>query len=287
VTPNDPSHADVLTLLTDERAVLLALLRTLETTEWDAATECPAWTVKGIVTHLLGDDLSILSRQRDGAPPAVTPGLDRGWDRLMTDLDAFNGQWVGAARFLGVPVLLDLLEWAGAQVHDWYASVDPDRLGDEPVHWIGPEPAPYRLLAAREYAERWVHHQQIRRALGRGQLEDLRFAVPAVAIVMLGFPQSLTMLPANEGVSIVLALSDAGPDAAWTFVRAADSWHLVHREAPGATARLALDVAAATAIFSRGLAHEDVAEHLAVSGDPELGALLTSGIAAFFGRPPG
>lgn len=31
------------------------------------STECPAYTVKGIATRVLGDDLSLLSRQRDEA----------------------------------------------------------------------------------------------------------------------------------------------------------------------------------------------------------------------------
>jgi uncharacterized protein (TIGR03083 family) len=285
VSVNDPSHAEIVGLLDEERDALLQLLRDISPAEWDAPTECPAWTVKGIATHLLGDDLSLLSRQRDGAPPAIVPRADgRGFEGLMVEFDAFNEQWVAAASFLGVPLLLELLASVGGRVHEWYASVDPDRLGPEPVHWIGPDPAPYRQLAAREYAERWVHHQQIRRALGRAPLTDPRFSVPAVATVMLGFPMSMSVLPADEGTAVVIALDDV--DAAWTLARAADTWHLVAREAPGATTRLALDVPSATAVFSRGLLHQDVGERFTVTGDDELGSLLVAGIAAFFGRPP-
>lgn len=281
MTIGDPSHAEINRLLVDERARLLDLLRTLEPPEWDRPTECPAWTVKGIVTHLLGDDLSILSRQRDGVASAVAaaePGAARN-----DALDRFNQEWVLAASFLSVDVLLDLLGTVGAQVHAWYASVDPERLG-ETIQWMSPDPAPYRVLAAREYLERWVHHQQIRRALDRPAFSDAAHSVPAVAVAMLGFPQALTLLPAADGTSIVVAIPDA--DSAWTLSREAGAWHLVHREEPAATVRLSVDLDTATALFSRGLLHQEVGERIEVTGDAELGSLFAAGIAAFFGRPP-
>jgi uncharacterized protein (TIGR03083 family) len=57
----------VLDVLQPERAALLALLEGLRPDDWQRPTECPAYTVKGIATHVLGDDLSLLSRQRDAA----------------------------------------------------------------------------------------------------------------------------------------------------------------------------------------------------------------------------
>src|SRR4051812_34784821 len=62
---------DVLGLYPGEREELLNLLRGLDADEWEAPTECPAWSVKGIALHILGDDFSLLSRQRDEAPPGV------------------------------------------------------------------------------------------------------------------------------------------------------------------------------------------------------------------------
>jgi hypothetical protein len=58
---------DMTSLLFGERAALLDLLGGLDPSGWQAPTECPAWSVKGIALHLLGDDLSLLSRQRDDA----------------------------------------------------------------------------------------------------------------------------------------------------------------------------------------------------------------------------
>ena len=63
---------DVTASLRPERAELLALLRDLSADEWARPTECPAWTVKGIALHILGDDLSLLTRQRDASTDSLT-----------------------------------------------------------------------------------------------------------------------------------------------------------------------------------------------------------------------
>lgn len=93
-----------------ERDALLELLTSLSSEDWATPTECPAYSVKGIATHILGDDLSLLSRQRDGAVQGLVytadelPGAD-----FRTLLDAFNDQWVSAARFMSPALLIELL----------------------------------------------------------------------------------------------------------------------------------------------------------------------------------
>ena len=57
---------DVRPLATDERERLLAFLADLADDEWLAPTAAPGWTVKDLALHLLDDDLSWLSRERDG-----------------------------------------------------------------------------------------------------------------------------------------------------------------------------------------------------------------------------
>jgi uncharacterized damage-inducible protein DinB len=57
-------------LLTDDRAALLRLLRTLSAFEWLSDTDVPGWTVKDLAFHVLDDDLGWLSRGRDGTPAA-------------------------------------------------------------------------------------------------------------------------------------------------------------------------------------------------------------------------
>src|SRR5690606_21610627 len=116
----------------------------------------------------LGDDLSLLSRQRDGAVQGLVlmaermPGAD-----FRALLDGFNDQWVEATRFLSPPLLLHLLDLAGQWTHRYYCEIDPNAPG-EPVPLFGApfgQSSPFWHAIAREYLERWAHHSQIRRAL--------------------------------------------------------------------------------------------------------------------------
>jgi hypothetical protein len=60
-------------LFSPERASLIDLLSTLAAGQWQAPTVCPGWSVKDVALHLLGDDIDLLSRRRDGTAPADTP----------------------------------------------------------------------------------------------------------------------------------------------------------------------------------------------------------------------
>lgn len=161
-----------------ERDALVELLASLSPDDWTQPTECPAYSVKGIATHVLGDDLSLLSRQRDGAVQGLVymaealPGADF---RML--LDAFNDQWVTVARFLSPVLLTELLRLTGEWTAGYYESVDPLSPG-EPVGLFGAtlgSRSPFWQAIAREYLERWIHHSQIRRALELGSLADWQF----------------------------------------------------------------------------------------------------------------
>ena len=182
----DASSIDVvLDAYRPERAALLDLLGGLEAPAWGLPTECPAYTVKGIATHVLGDDLSLLSRQRDGAEQGLSllapemPGAD-----LETRLNAFNDRWVAAAGFLSAELLLELLRLAGEWTEAYYRQVDPTAPG-EAVGLFGVargSTSPFWHAIAREYMERWVHHSQIRRALGLGSLSEEPFVRVGVEV---------------------------------------------------------------------------------------------------------
>lgn len=167
----------VLDALRPERTALLELLESLGVDDWTRPTECSAYTVKGIATHLLGDDLSLLSRQRDAAENGLMqmahelPGAD-----FRTLLDAFNDRWVAGARFLSNELVTELLRLTGEWTASYYRTVDPDAPG-EPVGFFGATGpnSPFWHAIAREFMERWVHHSQIRRALGLGSLADPPF----------------------------------------------------------------------------------------------------------------
>lgn len=189
-----------------ERDALLKLLASLSADEWTQPTECPAYPVKGIATHVLGDDLSLLSRQRDGAVQGLVymtdelPGAD-----FRTLLDAFNDRWVTTARFMSPLLLIELLRLTGEWTAAYYESVDPDAPG-EPVGLFGASrdsSSPFWQAIAREYLERWIHHSQIRRALGLRSLADAQFLRTGIEVA--------------AAIAQVEPVEPTGPQGAWGF----------------------------------------------------------------------
>lgn len=175
----------VLDVYRPERVKFLDLLAGLSSDDWSRPTECPAYGVKGIATHILGDDLSLLSRQRDGAVQGLALLADDlvGAD-FRTLLDAFNDRWVAAARFLSPNLLVELLRLSGEWTAAYYEGVDPEAPG-EAVGLFGASQdasSPFWQAIAREYLERWIHHSQIRRALGLASLADPQFLAPGVEV---------------------------------------------------------------------------------------------------------
>jgi uncharacterized protein (TIGR03083 family) len=212
---------DVADDLRAERGALVDLLAALDVDDWYRPTECPAWTVHGLALHVLGDDLSLLSRQRDTATNGLLtfaeshPGLDfRGL------LDGFNEQWVTAAGFVSRELVVELLRLTGNWTHEYYAGVDPDQLGEPVFFFAATGPSPVWQAAAREYVERWVHQHQIRRAVGAPNLSP-QLHRPCAATVARGVAAQLPGLPVPVGTSVVFAIDDVGE---WTIVRTDGGW---------------------------------------------------------------
>ncbi len=262
---------EVVPWLREEREALLSLLHSLDADAWRNDTERPGWTVHGIAVHLLGDDLSLLARQRDGALSGLLAVAQRGEAKDFAGLlDAFNQQWVTAATFLSPELVCTLLQLTGDWTADWYKEVPADRLG-EPVPWLGPEPAPYWLIAAREYVERWVHHQQIARATASSGPDD-EATVRAVEALAYGFPRLLGPVHAPDDAVVSFTVIDR----TWTFSGPGGGWFVRPGAPPSATATLSLaSPEAAARAFSRGLTAAEMQQAVETSGDPELSAEVT------------
>ena len=275
---------DVTASLRPERAELLALLRDLSVEEWARPTECPAWTVKGIALHILGDDLSLLTRQRDASTDSLTlfaedhPGFT-----FRELLDGFNDQWVAAARFLSVELLLTLLDLVGEQSAAFYETVGLDTVAVEPVQFFATlDPSPYWQVIAREYAERFIHQSQIRRALGRPPpaAEHVTVAARVHAHMFAAWMRDLAV---DRGTSVGFVVGDAGD---WTITRDADAWSVAEGGAAGAGAVVTVAPDAAAAFVGRGLAADALGPAVTFSGDEGLARAAFDPVAPLFARPP-
>jgi uncharacterized protein (TIGR03083 family) len=270
---------DVVEVLRVERARFLDLLRTLDADSWRRPTECPAYDVQGVAAHILGDDFSLLSRQRDGAPPGVFRGLADGLD-FRSALDQFNDRWVDTVQFFGPPLLIDLLEATGHWTADLYASVGADTLGEPVGFFAATGPSPYWQIAAREYVERWTHHHQIRRALDRAALDEDVVLLPAIGAVMRAFAAHMNDLGADDGDRVEVAMGDT----VYTLSRAGEHWDLYEGADGDAVAAVTVDRVHAATLTSRGIPRDEIAAHLRTSGDAAVANRAVLGIKAMAGR---
>lgn len=273
---------DVTTFLRPERESLLDLLADLSDDEWTRPTECPVWTVKGLALHVLGDDLSLLTRQRDASTDSLTlfaedhPGL-----AFRQLLDGFNEHWVSGARFLSASLLIELLDLVGRWSADFYETVGLDTMAREPVQFFATlEPSPYWQVIAREYAERFIHQSQIRRALDRPELDgEVLHAAAAVHAHMLA--AWLRDVPARDGAKVAIAV---GPAGRWILTRGPDGWAAAEHGGKADGAIVVADAAAARFV-GRGLDPPDLDRVVSFAGDTDLARAVLAPVAPLLVRP--
>jgi uncharacterized protein (TIGR03083 family) len=243
---------------------LLALLRELEPGDWSRPTVAGSWTVKDVAGHLLGGELGILSRRRDGWTPGAPPAS---YGELVALIDGLNRSWVEAARRLSPDLLVDLLEYTGRQSCAWFASLDPDAPGDS-VDWAAPGPAPIWLELARELTERWHHQQQIRDAVGRPGLDGTRFLGPVLDAFMRGVPRALARARRDDGATLRFAV-EGDHKATWSFQREGGAWRL-EAASGAADATLTLPAGVAWRLFCKGVTAAEAEARGRLEGDLEL-----------------
>jgi uncharacterized protein (TIGR03083 family) len=268
-------------LLAPERAALLGLLEALDEPRWRAPTACPGWSVKDVVAHLLGDDLGLLSRRRDGFTPPGAPGDQPPRRDLVAWLDRENQAWVEAARRLSPRLLRELLAVTGEATARHLAGLDPFAL-EARVSWAGPGRFPNWLDVAREYTERWVHQQQVRDAVGEPGLKDRRFLAPVLATFVHALPPALAGAPAPPGTTVVVTVrGEAG--GTWTVTRTRDRWRLGAGAPPSPAAepaaRVALDAETAWRRWTKGIGPEAALAAAETSGDPSLARRVLEAVA--------
>lgn len=229
---------DVREAIRRQRERLLGLIGSLGQAQWNASTAAPAWTVKDVVLHLLGGELSWLARTRDGEMAGLVP-MSTGHAEFVRGLDQHNQRWVDAARMLSPQLIIDLLQWSGEQFDRFLGTVDLTQPSS--VYWAGDAPLWFDL--AREFTERWVHYQQIREAAcpGPDDTEDDRYLPLVLRTFVWGFPHQYRP-PAPDGTTVALEIRGIG---SWALTRAGGGWILdeVQTAAPAASLRMTGDAA--------------------------------------------
>jgi len=258
------TRIDVLSIMDQERAEFVRFLGSLSDEDRATPTACEGWTVDDVAVHLLGDDLFFLSRCRDGyEAPGAGPPQDL--DEVVKWLNEINERWVGAGRRLSPRLVADLLEVTGRLVSEFLTSVDPAVPG-EVVSWAGPQTSPWWLVSAREFSERWVHHQQIRDALGRPGLNGPSFVAPILATAMHGVPSAYADLDAPEETTVAIDVTGRA-GYSWAVRREAQGWKLYEGLTRDATTRLTLAQDTAWRFLARMLPQSEARPKVTIEGE--------------------
>ena len=245
---------------------LINLLSSLSTEDWDKPTACASWSVKDVALHLLGDDIGMLSRKRDGHSSAASI---ESWDELVALINDWNEMWVQAGRRMSSRLLIDLLRFTGAQVCEYFRSLAPYSIGG-PVSWAGPDPAPVWLDLAREYTERWHHQQHIRDAVDKPGLKQPRFFAPVLDAFIRALPHTYreTNAPAGRLVALTIFGESGGQ---WSLLRERENWNLYLEVSRKPHAEVIVDEDIAWRIFTKGLCKNEARDKVMVVGDQSLG----------------
>jgi uncharacterized protein (TIGR03083 family) len=252
-----------------ERDRLTELLAGLQAADWERPSPCPGWTVLGLCCHLVGDDLGLLARNRDGflgtRAPAGSEAEFAAW------LDELQAEWVRAARRLSPRLVTDLLRWAGPQITVTFAGEDV-RARTASVSWAGPDLVPAWLGQARELSEYWIHRQQVLQALGRPS--DLRadLAGPVLDALRWAYPYRLASAAARPGDTV--SISVTGPLArTWHLVAAETGWQFGDQPGPRRVGSLAMNAEQAWRLLTNNMPAAGQAA-LTVSGDDAITSIL-------------
>ena len=210
----------------------MELLGSLTAAQWTATTGLPNWRVKDIALHVLDDDLGCLARDRDGDSSGRIDAGSVG--ELVQALNTKNQRWVEAAAGLSRRLVTDMLAWSGSEIDSWLRNADLHRPAT--VGWASHGPVPFWFDLAREFTERWVHHQQILDALGMRDQRHERDVDVVLQTFVWAYPHQYRV-DAPVGSTIGLRLGTHR----WTLIRRQQSWEL---EPDGQSADLALELSA-------------------------------------------
>jgi uncharacterized protein (TIGR03083 family) len=157
--------------------------------EWDLPSECPGWTVKDLVSHLVGVERALLGDPAPPMPAARAP-------HVHNDMGAVNEAWVSARRAVSGPDVLEEFRAVTARRLDQLAAFRTERFDELVPSPVGQ--VPYREFMRVRVMDCWVHEQDIRVATGRPghrqgpaadiALDRITSAMPFVVAKRAGVP---------------------------------------------------------------------------------------------------
>jgi uncharacterized protein (TIGR03083 family) len=202
-TVDGDSHESIVDVLDEEWTAIGRLGDVLEEAEWDLPSECPGWSVRDVLSHMVGTERSLLGEDAPTPPQVIPP-------HVHNDVGVRNEAWVLAGRRSSGPeVLADFRNVTArrlAQMREWPSSRF-DEAGPSPVGRV-----PYREFMRVRVMDCWVHEQDIRVATGRPGHRDGPAATLALDRLTAAMPFVVgKKVGAPDGASVRFELAGSSP----------------------------------------------------------------------------
>ncbi len=196
---NGDSDGAIIDNLAAVWASIDGLCRDLTAEEWERPTDCPGWSVKDHLSHVVGAESLLLGRPLpDHKPPRA--------GRLANPLAEINEVAVDYRRpWLGQRVLEEFRAVSGERLAQFRLLTPEDFARDS---WMPVGTGTLRDLLRTRVFDCWVHEQDMRRALGRpGDMEGAP-AQQAMAMITAAMPRTIAKKAAPpDGATIVLNIT--------------------------------------------------------------------------------
>jgi len=268
---NDLSKERLVAALRTTWDSLLDLCRSLDTGEWDAPTDCPGWTVRDHVAHIIGTESMLAGRDR---PDVEVPPSDH----VHNEIGELNEVWVQAYRLRPVgDVVADLDAITTARAAELEAMTPEDFAADS---WTPAGQSTYGRFMRIRVFDCWLHEQDIRRPLDRpGALDG-----PAAELALDEVVAAMGYVVGKRGAApegSVVVLDITGPTARTVNVQVDGRAAVVDEPSRPVTATVRLPLRHFMALAGGRIEAAPLLEAgtIELEGDAELGRRVASNLA--------
>lgn len=280
---NQPDKAQIINLLAQQWQQIAELGASLTDEQWHTPTQCPGWTVKDQISHIIGTEKML-------AGDAV-PELDIGApSHVKNDIAAINEKWVEERRSRPPAEVLAEFEEIASRRIAMLEAMGQEEF--EAPSWTPAGQDSYARFMKIRLFDCWTHEQDIRQAIARPG----HSTGPVVAEVLAEVRRSMGFVvgklggaPANSRIEFRLSPAPAGQPEATVLVELGDEGAravVVESFANGAaaTTTIAMDLL----LFLRLTAGRESCEaaladgKVAISGDLKVGEQIVNNLAYVF-----
>lgn len=243
---------------------LISVLKALTPEEWNTKTVAGSWTVKDVAAHLLDGNIRAISLYRDNYSIRPEEAINS-YSDLVAFLNRINAEWVRSYKRVSPAVLIAQHE----ETHESYIrcleNLDLNAHAVFSVAWAGEEVSTNWFHIAREFTEKWHHHQQILDAVKRTGILTKEFYPAVMETFMQALPHHYRDIEAPEGTLVQIEVdSDAG--GKWTLQKGPKGWlQSSMMGSPVASVTIPSDLS--WRLFTKAVRYPDIKDKITISGD--------------------